>query len=338
MNKYQRHFRSIVAVFTAFVFVLISNGANAATTIGTNILTTGTFEGQNTASAAYFLTGNTIQVGGYASVAYSRFGTSATSHSDFITTTNDLVVNGDFEIDGKGFFDGTASVASNFEIGGTASISGVLYLAAGQIRPENGGDSSTALLFQNTAGTLTVLTIDTTTGTGRVGIGGTPSTTFEVQGTASASYFYTTNTIQAGALFTTATVSYSRFGAGTTGYSTYLDAANDLLITGALEVDNKAFFDGTASVAGRFEAMGVASSSQSFVSSNLVVGSNVASSSTIYTAEFGGFNTATVSILFGGDSSSNGTCFQVKNTAGAWRYMRVVGSTLTVDAKDCSGI
>src|SRR3989344_7895837 len=177
---------------------------------------------------------------------------------------------------------------------------------------------------------MRVLTINTTKR--RVGIGGAPATTFEVQGTASASYFLTTNTIQAGALFTTATVAYSRFGAGTTGYSTYVDAADDLLITGAFEVDGKAFFDGTASVSGTFEAMGTASSSNAFVSRNLVVGSNVASSSSIYTSEFGGFDPATVSILFGGNSSSNGTCFQMKNTVGAWVYARIVGTTWTVNA------
>src|SRR3989344_8512871 len=321
---------SIVSIILVFGLVLVPSSVFAASTIGTNMLTTGNFEGQNTASAAYFLTGNTIQVGGYASVAYSRFGTSATTHSDFLATTNDLIINGDFEVDGKAFFDGTASVASNFEIGGTASVSGVLYLAAGQIRPENGGDSTTAFLFQDAAGSNSIVTVDTTNL--RVGIRGTPSTTFEVQGTASASYFYTTGTLQVGALFTTATVAYSRFGAGTTGYSTFVDAANDLLITGALEVDSKAFFDGTASVAGTFEAMGTASASNAFVSRNLVVGSNVASSSSIYTAEFGGFDPATVSILFGGDSSSTGTCFQMKNTAGAWVYARIVGTTWTVNA------
>ncbi len=323
MNTSQRALRSIVLTVFVFAFALVPlSSVLAASTIGTNMLTTGNFEGQNTASAAYFLTGNTIQVGGYASVAYSRFGVAAaTTHSDFITTTSDLLINGDFEVDGKGFFDGTASVTSNFEVGGTASISGVLYLAAGQIRPESGGDSTTAFLFQNAAGTTTVLTIDTTNK--RVGIGATPSTTFEVQGTASASYFLTTNTIQAGALFSTATVAYSRFGAGTTDYSTFVDAANDLLITGALEVDSKAFFDGTASVASTFEVMGTASASSAFVSNSLVVGSNVASSSTAYFAEFGGSSTGTASFLFaGGNSSTKGSCFQLKDTTGKWIYMR----------------
>ncbi len=185
--------------------------------------------------------------------------------------------------------------------------------------------STTAARFQNAAGTINSLYVDTTNT--RVGVGAAPSTTFEVQGTASASYFYTTGTLQVGALFSTATVAYSRFGAGTTGYSTFVDAADDFLITGALEVDGKAFFDGTASVAGRFEAMGVASSSQSFVSQNIVVGANVASSSTAYVAEFGGSSTGTVSFLFaGGNSSSTGSCFQLKDTAGIWAYARITAA------------
>src|SRR3989344_3090666 len=136
---------SILSTVLVFAFALMPFGAFGASTIGTNMLTTGTFEAQNTASAAFFLTGNTIQVGGYASAAYSRFGTGTTSYSAFLTTTNDALVAGDLEVDGVAFFDT------------------------------------------------------------KVGIGGAPSTVFEVQGTASASYFYPTGTLQVGALFTTAT-------------------------------------------------------------------------------------------------------------------------------------
>ncbi|MBI3273713.1 MAG: hypothetical protein HYZ69_01075 [Candidatus Colwellbacteria bacterium] len=416
------------------------------------MLTTGNFEGQNTASAAYLLTGNTIQVGGYASVAYSRFGTSATTHSAFLDTTNDLIVNGDFETDGKTFMDGTASVSSNFEVGGTASVSGVLTLSNGNVRPDE--NAATAILFQNAAGTTTIMTIDTSNN--RVGIGGTPGTTFEVQGTSSASYFLTGNTIQVGGF---ASVAYSRFGTSTSGR---LAGANDLLVSGQFHVVGSAQFAGTASISGAFdvggtasisgvltlgnnvrprensataiifqntagtrnimtfdttelrvgirgtptttfevqgtasasylmtintlqvggiasvaysrfgtstsarlvgandllvsgqfgvagsaqfvtastsgafESVGRASASSMFVTTDLVVGSNVASSSSIYTAEFGGSDAATVSILFGGNSSSNGTCFQMKNTAGAWTYVRIVGTTWTVNALDCN--
>ncbi|MDP3730945.1 MAG: helix-turn-helix domain-containing protein, partial [bacterium] len=87
------------------------------------------FEVQGTASASYLLTGNTLQVGGFSSAAYSRFGTATATQTAFITTTNDLLISGDLEVDGKVFFDDTASVASNFEVGGYASISNTLYVS-----------------------------------------------------------------------------------------------------------------------------------------------------------------------------------------------------------------
>jgi len=62
-NKFSSVFWSIVspvAFLAAFIFVFLAGGANAASTIGTNLSTTGTFEASNTASAAYFLTSNTI--------------------------------------------------------------------------------------------------------------------------------------------------------------------------------------------------------------------------------------------------------------------------------------
>lgn len=276
---------------------------------------------------------------------------------------------------------GVANAAST--IGTNMSTTGTFTQTVG---------SATAARFQNAAGTVTVLQVDTTNT--RVGVGAAPSTTFEVQGTASASYFFTLNTLQVAGV--AATVAYSRFGTGTTGYSGDLDASNDLLVTGALEVDGNAFFDGkvgvggatntkfevqgtasasyfltgntiqvagfasvaynrfgtsatthslaatndvlingilevdgktfldaTASVGGAFEVTGYASASSAFVTTSLVVGNNVASSSTAYFAEFGGSSTGTTSFLFaGGNSSSLGTCFQLKDTVGKWIYMR----------------
>ena len=204
-------------------------------------------------------------------------------------------------------------------------MSGIVYLTNGQVRPGTGGDSTTAFRFQNAAGTTTVLTIDTTNW--RVGVGDTPSTTFEVQGTASASYFLTSNTIQVGGAF--ASVAWSRFGSGTAGHTVDINASNDVYITGALEVDGTAFFDGTASVASNFEVTGYASASQGFFTTDIIVGGKVASSSSTYTAEFGGnAGTATVSLLFGSSTaSSKGTCLQMKDQDGEWVYLRVSGET-----------
>ena len=200
--------------------------------------------------------------------------------------------------------------------------------------------SATAALFQKSS-TLTALVVDTASGTGRVGVGAAPSTTFEVQGTASASYFFTQNAIQvAGVPGATATVAYSRFGTGTTGTPGEFASADDLLITGSLEVDGKASVASNFQMSGRFIADTAASHSFTGdvnISSYLVVGSATASKSgNTYVAEFVGPSTATVSILFGGSTaSSKGTCFQVKNTVGDWRYVRIVGSTWTVNTIRC---
>lgn len=374
MKKYNKYF--VVSLLVVFSLV-ITGVANAASTIGTNMSTTGTFtqtvgsataarfqnaagtvtvllvdttntrvgvaktpgvkfEVGGTASAAYFFTHNSIQVSGTtgASVAYSRFGTGTTGNAVQLDAANDLLITGALEVDAKSFFDGTASVASNFEVGGTASVSGVFGLNDGQIRP--GANSATAFRFQNAAGTTTVLTIDTTNG--KVGIGKTPATTFDVKGTASAAYGFFDRSLQvAGA--TGVSVAWSRFGTGAANRTTDIDASNDLYITGALEVDGKSFFDDTASVGGAFEVTGsYASASSAFVTKSLVVGNNVASSTTAYFAEFGGSSTGTASFLFaGGNSSSTGSCFQLKDTVGKWIYMRfnTAATTPTLSTIKC---
>lgn len=266
-------------------------------------------------------------------------------------------------------------------------------------------NSATAARFQNAAGTTTVLVVDTTNY--RVGVGAAPGTTFEVQGTASASYFLTGNTLQvngfasaaysrfgintttggfltnandllisgrfevdasaqfdkkieiqgtaSASYFLTAntiqvggnaSVAYSRFGTNTTTHVGTISGANDLLISGGLEVNGSVAFDGfalfsaKASVTTDFEAGGYASSNDNFVSRNLIVGHRVASSSSKYSAEFGGGNnTATVSLLFGGSSpATTGTCLQMKNTAGKWVYLRITGTSstsLVIDISPC---
>ena len=81
------------------------------------------FEVQGTSSASYLLTGNTLQVGGFSSAAYSRFGINATDFSNFISTTNDLLISGDLEVDATANFDSfvritnTATSSLNFRSG-----------------------------------------------------------------------------------------------------------------------------------------------------------------------------------------------------------------------------
>lgn len=307
MNKLKGFFRSIVSMATvfvvfsfAFVFVL---GANAATTIGTNMSTTGTltttadsatavrfqnaagsnlfivdttslrvgvgaapstkFEVQGTASASYFMTANSLQVAGVASVAYSRFGIGATGHS--LAATDDVLFAGLVEFDDNAFFDA------------------------------------------------------------RVGINGAPSTLFEVQGTASASYLMTANSLQVAGV---ASVAYSRFGTGATGNTGEFDAANDLLITGSLEIDGKASIASNFQMSGKFFADTAASHSFTGdlnVTSNFVLGTASSSTGLFYVAEFNTSVVGTASYLFAGGgntASTKGTCFQLKSTDGTWIYMR----------------
>src|SRR3989344_5323615 len=97
--------------------------SNARLGIGTTSPAT-KFEVQGTASASYLLTGNTLQVGGYASAAYSRFGTSTTGHPNYISSSNDLLISGDLETRGTASFGGVASVSGNFFTYGTNTFSG----------------------------------------------------------------------------------------------------------------------------------------------------------------------------------------------------------------------
>ena len=91
------------------------------TTSPTSKLTViGNLETQGTASASYGLFG-TLQVGGFSSVSYSRFGTATTGHSNYITTTNDVLVSGDLEVKGTASFAGVASIS------GVLAINNVRY-------------------------------------------------------------------------------------------------------------------------------------------------------------------------------------------------------------------
>ena len=155
---------------------------------------------------------------------------------------------------------------TTFEVGGTASISGSLTLnnvtytfpssdgSSGQFLKTNGtgslswadAKSSNSLDFDEIVNTM-LLDSDLTINRGGffIGVGSAPSTVFEVQGTASASYFLTGNTIQVGGYTSAA---YSRFGTGTSSELHYITNSSDLYITGDLEVDASVSFSGPASI------------------------------------------------------------------------------------------
>ncbi|MEK7600565.1 MAG: hypothetical protein AAB463_01210 [Patescibacteria group bacterium] len=70
-----------------------------------------------TTTTGELITGDALQVATVATVAYSRFGSSTTTYTDFLNSTDDLLLSDDLEVDGKLFADGTASVSGNFEVG-----------------------------------------------------------------------------------------------------------------------------------------------------------------------------------------------------------------------------
>lgn len=324
MNKSQRFLRSIVSMTTvlvvfsfAFVFVL---GANAASTIGTNMSTTGTFlvnpasnsatsvRFQNAAGTNYLIANSTkgwigigAAVSGVDAAPSTVFEVQGTASASYLFTANSLQVLGT---------SGASVSYSRFGIGTT-------------------GHSLTAADDVLFAGLVEF--DDNVFFDAKVGIGsGAPFTKLEVQGTASASYFFTTGTLQAGGTFASATasVAYSRFGIGTTNTPGELDAANDLLITGALEVDGKASVAGNFQTSGRFIADTAASHSMVGdlnVGDNFIVGTASSSTGDFYVAEFNTTTVGTASYLFAGggnSASTTGTCFQLKSTTGTWIYMR----------------
>lgn len=367
----------LLIVLSFLVVFLLSNVANAASTIGTNMSTTGTF---------------TQTVG---SATAARFQNAAgTTTVLVVDTTNTRVgVNAGTDVD------------TTFEAGGTASISGVSTWADGRFRPQS--DGTTAFRFQNAAGTTSVLTIDTTNA--RVGIGATPGTTFEVQGTASASYFLTGNTIQVGGFSSaaysrfgtnTATASdisttndflisgnlevdlksyfdapgefqgtasasyfltgntiqiggfssaaYSRFGTNSTTHAGTISGTNDLLVSGGLEVNGSAAFDGFAlfgsgaSISTNFEVTGAnrfSINGGNVTNTTFEVGgtasiSGIASVSGNFSA--GGKNTGTSSFEFDSPSTTQGGCFKIKDVDGSgYTYLRVSNGVATFSTVDC---
>lgn len=124
------------------------------------------FEVQGTASASYFLTGNTLQVGGFSSAAYSRFGTDVTTNSNYISTTNDVLVSGDLQVIGTGSFNYASTSLGYFGggltdcDGGTSKLlwsdTGLFSCGTDDDVPESGDFTNLTggLAIDNTAGTL----------------------------------------------------------------------------------------------------------------------------------------------------------------------------------------
>lgn len=268
-----------------------------------------------TASATNVITSGAVQfASNVASVAYSRFGSTTTNHANYISASNDLLVSGDVEIRGSASF------------GGTASVSGIFFMNGGQFRPNT--NSATAFRFQNAAGSTNVLTIDTTNT--RIGIGTTPVTTFEVQGTASASFFIASGSVQFGS--NVATASYSRFGGTATTHTGTIKNAADLLVSGGLEVNGSTAFDGFvlfgsgASISTNFEVTGnkrFGINAGDTTDTSFEVG-GVASVGT--NINVGENSAATTSLTFETNVATKGVCFVLTGSNGTKYYARIVAS------------
>lgn len=181
-------------VFFVACFAISGGLVFAATTVGTNLSTTGTF----------------TQTVGSATAARFQNAAGTTTVLQVDTTNTRVGVNAGGTVD------------TTFEVGGTASISGIITLGGtgstgGQFRP--GTDGTTAFRFQNAAGTTTVLTVDTTNTRFLIGKSGSvPLTTLEVGGTASATTMLaTTNLVAGGSTASSSTIYSAEFlSTGTT--------------------------------------------------------------------------------------------------------------------------
>jgi len=199
----------LMVVISALLLFSLFTITYAASTIGTNMSTTGTF---------------TLTIG---SATAARFQNAAGTTTVLVVDTANTRV-------GVGAAPGTT-----FEVQGTASAS--YFLTGNTIQVGGFASAAYSRFGTNTATASDIATTNDLliSGNLEVDLKSYFDSPAEVQGTASASYFLTGNTIQVGGF---ASAAYSRFGTATTNRG--LSATNDLLISGYLEVDSSASFDG----------------------------------------------------------------------------------------------
>lgn len=192
-------------------------------------------------------------------------------------------------------FDAGASVSTNLEVEGPASISGKLTI--NNHASSSGTVEATTLKAGTYTGDSTVsintgtgdLTLDANSNNVIISANASVSGVFEIGSNdlyvnTSGIGVNTQNLVEAlevvgvgsisselnvfGGLEvskgTAADVAYSRLGTAGTSYASLISAADDLLITGSLETDDKSFFDSTVSISGKFELSADASSSSDF--------------------------------------------------------------------------
>lgn len=233
-------------LFSVLICVLVVfAGVYAATTIGNNITAGGTIAingsahdtelsviGTASISEDLWASGSFQFAGGEgtATVSYSRLGSTTTGHS--LADADDLLIGGLLEVDDAVYFDSTASIATSLVVPYiVGNMDAGEYLRIGDT---------------GTTGHSLAANDDLLIG-GKLEVDGTAY----FDGVASisemdfSSGLVTADVLQAGS--GTTSVSYSRFGSSTTTNS-QMDAADDVLISGELEVDATSYFDGLVSV------------------------------------------------------------------------------------------
>lgn len=199
---------SIVAIFAAFIFVFVlADSANAASTIGTNMSTTGTFtvtpatdsatsiQFQNSAGTNYFIGNSTLGRVGIGAAPQTTFEVQGTASASYLLTGNTIQVGGFASVAYNRF--GTAATTQGHYIASSNDV-----LINGDLEVDGSGSFSGPASFSNS------LWVGTLGKTGNVGVGtNLPTTKFHVVGNASVSNnFETLKTASAKSLFATTNV------------------------------------------------------------------------------------------------------------------------------------
>ena len=326
MKKYNILTLALVVV-TSLFFVYYA--VDAASTVGTNLSTTGTFSTTTASLSASLevatgasLSGN-LQFGGSGTHTLGvNSGSGALTINAF--TLGGAVTGGSQNITGVALLSAVqASVSTAFEVGTYASISGNLQFGGSGTHTigVNSGSGALTINAFTLGGAVTGGSQDIT-GLAAIGaVNASLSTNFEAVGYASISGALQfggsgTHTIGVNSGSGALTINAFTLGGAVTGNSQNLTG-----IAG--------FGSLTASISNGFEAGSYASASK------LIIGGQLASISTgaRYTAEFSsGSTTASTSINFGGAGATLGTCLQLKDSLGNNVYLRIIGGASATGA------
>lgn len=99
--------------------ILTANDSNAITLFA--VKASGSVQTRNALNVA---------LGGSSPVSYSRFGSLTTSHSNFISNANDVLISGDLQVKSSLAISGPASISGNLFVGNTALIANTLSLTS----------------------------------------------------------------------------------------------------------------------------------------------------------------------------------------------------------------